>query len=174
MKRERAVEPEGHYTYCEGPQFKSGFSITTKTIVDLVHALGKRFGKGYEFNLEPISEGGIQMISWPGKEYAHAYKTMRFHVDGGRWPWITEHSLNEWQNNTPVVIWKLPPAEFKKKQEPVVGELFFKAFNGAPCWTFEEVALIVDAFESTGFKCPKSHIPKRKNLQSYGKLGGVE
>lgn len=175
MKRERDehTDTSGPYTCCGGPWFTFPYSITTKTIVDFVYALRARFGKGYEFRIEPITEGGIQMMSWPGKEHARAYKTMRFHIQRGKWPFIEDNTFGQWENSPPILLWPLPPKEAKKKQKPVDGELYFKAFSGAPCWTPDEVSLVVSATESVGFKCPKSHIPKKTNLTAYGDLGAL-
>lgn len=169
MKRQR-TKSEGPYTCCDGPRFSCSFPITTKTIVDLVHALRKRFGEGYEFGLESITEGGIQMTSWPGKEEGHVYalKTMRFQMAQDNWPRVEEHTLKSWEKSEPFVLWSS-----QKKSGSLKGALYLKAFHGAPCWTSESVAHIVEAFQSIGFKCVKSGIPKKNKLAQYGNLGGT-
>lgn len=168
----RARENVGPYTLCSGVCFSYPFPITTKTIVDLVHGLRERFGEGYEFNLEPITEGGIEMIHWPDKQEHEVgmLKTFRFHIHyGGEWPQITRDHLRQWEKyGYETVIWKAPSLK-----KPLKGNLYFKAFHGAPPWTLEEIGFIVSAFESLGFKCPKSKIPKKKNLQDIGDLGSI-
>jgi hypothetical protein len=167
MKRQR-TKTEGPYTCCNGPIFSCSFPITTKTIVELVHELQRRFGEGYEFGLEPITEGGIQMTSWPGKEEGHVYalKTMRFQMSQDNWPRIEKDTFSNWEENDPVVLWQ------EKKEAKLRGALYLKAFYGAPCWTPLSVTHIVNALQSVGFKCAKSSVPKKSRMENYGNLGG--
>lgn len=175
MKRGRSNEEvigqNSMHTYCSGPRFSSPFPITSKTIVDFVDALSERFGPGYEFKPEPISEGGIEMTSWPGKDDPRAYKTVRFHMVHGQWPIIQRDTLDQWRINPPVEIWTLPPRLGRDRAHTLEGSTFFKAFYGAPCWTRESAGLVMDALNSVGFKCIKSSLPKNKDLQSFGELG---
>jgi hypothetical protein len=49
-----------------------------RNIATIIEVLTTLFGEGYEFRPEPISEGGIIMTNWPGKEEGRGFKTVRF------------------------------------------------------------------------------------------------
>ncbi len=168
MKRERtAVEAPARHTYtnCSGPLFSSPSPITTKTIVDFIDALAQRFGDGYVFELEQITEGGIQMTSWPEKkDLANALKTLRFEL-GCKGPVIKSDTLERWRNEPSIAIWTA------KRDEKLKGAIGLKAMQGAPCWTKREVSLIMDALNTVGFKCLKSSMPTNEDMKSFGELG---
>jgi hypothetical protein len=158
------------YTRCPGPSFSFPASITTKTIVTLVDELSKNFSKEYSFALERISEGGICMTTWPGNKFPADYlalKTFRFHTspNGGQWPKIADDTLQRWQEGNEQIIWYS-----QIKPTKVAGAVYLKAVRGAPCWTSDEVALVVKALTAAGFKCTKTKIPK-KRLCEYGDSG---
>lgn len=125
--------------------------ITTKHIVTFIDELSRSFGGGYVFRPEPISEGGVEMINWPGK-IAGAYKTVRFHFQAhGGWPQIDgDGVLEKWRREQAVVIWHNSGA-FR-------GSLFIKAFDGAPCWTKAEINIVLEALRTIGFKCTKPRV----------------
>lgn len=126
--------------------------VTTKHIVALVDALHAAFGQGYVFVPEPITEGGLKLVSWPGHHVHGAYKTIRLRMFDaqGEWPRINDATLAEWRNLPAETIWGPSPTNQKHQ---VKGTLGFKAFYGAPCWTPAELALIQTAFITAGFTC---------------------
>lgn len=154
----------GYRTYCPGPRFSSPAPITTKTIVDIVDRLNERFGDGYVFNPEPITEGGIEMTTWPNAvQDLNAYKTFktfRFHIEPrscGGWPTIRSTTMDQWRSNPPAVIWADPKLR---------GCVFLKAFHGAPVWTCDEVTIVMEVLTSVGLKCVKSSLPSNKRMKT--------
>lgn len=151
---------EGPYTYCPGPRFSVTEPITTRNIGTIIEVLTSVFGEGYEFQPEPISEGGIIMTKWPGKE---GFKTIRFNFGrqtNSKWPWVTDGAFAG-----TTTIWD------KVGLEKYKGGTYLKAFYGAPVWTPEEVQHVVHAFDAAGFVCLKSSIPGKKKLRETGLLG---
>jgi len=137
--------------------------LTTRRIARICDRLSswftEHYGAEYRFEPEPISEGGLQIVAWPGKK-EEQYKSMRFHIMNDRhtmadWPQIVPgKTIEEWRNNAPKNIFSSP-----------WGYTFFKAFD-APVWTRDEVAMIVSAFESFGYRVLRSSIPSGKKLGS--------
>jgi hypothetical protein len=123
----------------------------------VIENLEAEFGPGYSFVPEPISEGGIEMTSWPGipAEHRGMLKTVRFggnNSHGPGWPWISDTTLQSWRNDQAATnVW-----------QRAKGTFVLKAFHGAPVWTPEEVRKLVSAFEGTGFKCTKTKISAKK------------
>jgi len=165
MERKRDREepvPIPTYTYFAGPNIRVSRNITTKTMVNLIDALCERFGPGYSFALEPISEGGIQMTS-----VEHGFKTFRFNLNNyGEWPSINgATTLQSWRDNEhATVIWNARDAVMR-------GGLFLKAFHGAPCWTRDELNKVASALASVGITCLKTGWPSDSKLQKSGDLG---
>jgi hypothetical protein len=158
---------EATYTYTPGYRFKFEGDITTKTMVELIDSLEAQFGEGFRFVPEAITEGGLELVAWPGAHIDGAYKAMRFRVSSGagEWPWITNATLSQWRTQGASVIWE--PLGGKRTVE---GTLFYKAFTGAPCWTRAELEKVKAAFALAGVKCTGA-IPSAKSLRSVGKLG---
>jgi len=109
---------------------------------------------------EPITEGGIQFVGarycgpWTlgrRQDDVAGYKTMRFHMNGVKWPWITPDAHNEWVNSEKILY----PAGTE-------GDTFLKAFNKAPVWTLEELHIFKEVFESFGIEV--SRIPPSSSL----------
>jgi len=175
-KRQHAAASvqEETYTYWPGPRFTCVEVITTKTIVRIIDRLYSAFGPGYEFEPEPITEGGIQMTNWPGR-VDHAFKTFRFAMwqPYGKWPWIQHQhgsALNQWRHADAVTIWTPEPR--KTGATPTVaGALFLKAFFGAPCWSHDELRMVMHAMHQEGMSCMKSKLPGRAKLVKVGDLG---
>lgn len=112
-------------TYTTGPRYLVSQNVTKQTFIKIIDEINAAFGEGYEFDLEPITEGGIIWRQWPGKLPGH-FKTFRLCIRD--WPDIAPSWKIIWQNNTEVVLKS--------------GEIHFttlKAFYGAPAWTMEEV-----------------------------------
>lgn len=163
-------------TYCSGPDLSSTSVITTKSIVTLIDTLSELFGPGYVFEPEPITEGGIVMTSWPNKESTpkkgnnDCYKSFRFHFpDHGKWPFIRRNTLESWRNTEAEPIWSPKVHQVKKKTvTELIGATWLKAFNGAPCWTPEEIDRFVLALEEIGFTA--KNLPKKENLESWKRI----
>jgi hypothetical protein len=156
------------YTYDWGFSFESSKAITTKDIVSIIDELELSFGHGYEFVPEAITEGGIRFNHWPGKKDGE-YKTIRIHArEHGDWPWIAdeEQTAESWRNGPPSVIWV--PSLNDANKRLVHGQVFYKAFYGAPVFKKEEVVMIMDAFQTVGIVCDKT---KTGSLVTYGDLG---
>ncbi len=164
------AQNSSHYTYTDGAtKIKVKAPITTKTIVDLINELQRRFGPAYKFAPESISKGGILMTEWP-EQIPKAYETFRFHFEhqnnaDGQWPWVKDETLNIWGNNLPEVIWQ--PYDVKK---PMIGSIFLKAFHGASPWTQNEVEMIIEAMQAVGFQCTAKW-PLVRDLKKEGDLG---
>lgn len=85
----------GITTYCPGFTIKTKTTPTTKDIAIICTELEKKFGGGYKFRPEAISEGGIIMEQWPNK-------TMR--ITFSHWPFITQDTYEKWKTEDPKVI----------------------------------------------------------------------
>ncbi len=160
-KQQRNIEDNHFETYSSGFDVKAQQPITTKTIVGIVDDLKRLFGNQYDFEPEPITEGGILWTQYPGKTDT-SYKTMRFHFDSenGKWPWI--HTFLQWRNNNAQTIWSNPPNQ-RGRTPKIEGGTFLKAFFGAPCWTIEEIDKFRSAFEHNGIQCLRN--PAKSNLK---------
>eukprot|EP01083_Nonionella_stella_P226602 804593_1 len=132
-------------TYTSGFTLKSTKDISKNDIYELCISLNTNFGKGYGFLPEPISEGGIEMVSWPDKE-AKMYKSMRIGIkyngNKGKWPWANINTvMQQWQGNQEII--------FAKNQSM---STFLKAFHNAPSWTIQELELFESSFRSIGYE----------------------
>lgn len=146
-------------TYCPGPVFTTIAPITTNTIVMMIDILTKRFGPGYSFEPEPITEGGIKMTNWPGKTETQ-FKTFRIQIvqGTGNWPIIYPNQLDTWKHGDEVTIWS---------GDKIKGHTCLKAFFGAPCWTTKELDHFLFAMAAVGWKYTKKSVPKKTKLSKY-------
>jgi len=85
---------------------------------------------GYEFIPEPISDGGIQIIRWPGKMEG-GYKTFRFVTSQG-FPFLTDDVADG--------------ARFKMNRNSNVVAIQLKAFHGAPGFSDKELGAFREVF----------------------------
>lgn len=165
------------YTYTELPtRITMRGAVTTHHIISLLDALHLQFGAGYAFRAEPITEGGIEMIAWPGRLGEEGYKSLRFRFDNqqGDWPWIDADTEARWRATPAEVIWKPDyQRSYRRRQAnqgSVGGKVLLKAFHGAPCWTREECERFFTAFRAAGFTVQKQR-PAWNILVSHGDLG---
>ena len=150
------------YTYCDGPTYKIHDKLTRKDIILVIDALNEIFGQGWNFQLEPITEGGIEVVQWPGKP-KHAFKTLRFIHDKIQWPWITSLSAAEWRESDKVVL------------EGCVFDTYLKAFFGAPCWSVRELEKWNRAWARVGVTVVKKTLyPKHKYISYGGYLAAMK
>jgi len=133
-------------TYCLGYRLKSG-ELTTKKLVTLCEQLEAAFGPGYKIRPEPIMEGGIYFVDYPGHE-----PEMRF--DLYRYPRITDATFDEWKQGPDRVLCR------KVKGSPTA----LKAFYGAPLWTLRELDTIRDCLHSLGIDVYVKTRPKARQL----------
>jgi hypothetical protein len=90
-------------------------AVTTKTFVRLLDLLAAAFGEDYTFGLNSSYEGGIEMLSWPGKTEVRdrqAEKSMRMRIDGpngigtGYWPPVYAATPQRWREDPEHVIYE--------------------------------------------------------------------
>lgn len=149
---------QGIGTYCHGFKVEVWKDFTAADFYNLCQLLQKSF-PGFIFEPEPITEGGIEFVSWPGKT-EKMYKTMRWHIYErvGRsvdWPRINRgKTIEEWKNNTSLVLAK----------EGYIINTVLKTWDGAPRWTLEELKLFAKNLEKMGLYVPNSTYPKASNL----------
>ena len=97
-------------------------------------------GDGYNLKPEPITEGGILFVDWPGKkENNKGYKSVRLNM---RWLWINEDgSPSNSLNNNPDA--PVGPNSYNDRMCT-----FLKAFYGAPCFTRTELNAVCNALSN--------------------------
>lgn len=151
MKKQKAA----YYTYTTGPSFEvPEQGLSKNDLHNILTQLHVLFGLDYTFCYEAKTEGGFQMIKWPGKRLGEGYKSIRFVItkdEVGTWPYID--GTENWQGMTYVVF-----------KGPFRLMTFLHAYRGAPCWTKEEVDKVCQAF---GLKAtfPKDFV---KSLRKEG------
>lgn len=143
------------FTHCTGPIFDCEFPLMRKHIFLLLKSLENVFGTGWVFALEPVTNGGIQIVDWPGRE-AGMYKTLRFASMGVEdtihWPWIEHDSIKQWEHSSELIV----------VCKCAFGTVL-RAEGGAPPWTLREVEQWAVAFEILGAVVRrKSLYPKSK------------
>ena len=90
---------------------------------------------GHRFRVEPIIEGGIEFVDWPGKKSSKEFKTIRFHSSSG-FPPITSKTPDD-------TNFHLNSLRFR---EGKCVYFFVKAFYGAPVFTKKEMNIFKDVF----------------------------
>jgi hypothetical protein len=142
--------------------YTNGFRLTSLKIIKkqdfyiLCKMLEQEFNSHYntieyEFEPEPITEGGILFKNMPGKK-DKMYKSIRIYISHlGKYGHINDNSLEEWKNNQDILC-----------NDKIKIETFLKSFNSAPIWTIEELNIFKKCFEYIGFKC--TNFPKKSDL----------
>ena len=155
----------GDYTNCKGFDLRSTKALTNKDVIKVCQLLNERFGEGYEFKPEAITEGGILMKQWPNKKQGE-YKTLRFSFPhDGQWPTISDNLIEEWKTGQEQIIFKS-----ENNNKDLILSLRLKAFYGAPCWTLQELRILEECFQKIGF-LRKGQFPLQKSLKEYGESG---
>lgn len=80
--------------------------LTTKKLVALIEELEAAYAKEihdgvYKFRPEPISEGGIEFVTFPGK-CKSMVKALRFEFGYDlnlSWPLISDNTFEQWKND---------------------------------------------------------------------------
>lgn len=160
------------YTYCSGPEFysKNKHNLTKNDIYIICNSLKNKFGDGYSFKPEAITQGGIIMEEFPNKTINN-FKTLRLGTIygnrcNGEWPWIHQDlNIEEWKDNNDEIF--INKTHNKKFLIPT----FLKAFHGAPVWNKNELNKICEVFNELGFSYKKSTFPLNKKLKQIGSLG---
>jgi hypothetical protein len=148
----------GTYTYCAGPQYYCKYLLERHHLVAVVTALNQIFGKGYQFGLAKISNGGIQVLEWPGKEVG-MIKIFCFHSESINWTCINE---NEWHESTRIVI-----DDLKFTSELI-------ALYGAPCWSVKELEKWNKAWAQVSVTVQKHSLYPTSKYISCGEVGASE
>lgn len=139
-----------HSTYGNGFYYRARSILTRGEFVELLDELNKEFGDGWSFEPEPIHEGGIEVVNWPGKE-GKQYKAMRLcktrgmNYDQMPWPWIKDTWRERWtivDKNDILFIGDVKAKRPLREWNSTV----LKAFYGAPAWTSEELGKIEKVF----------------------------
>jgi hypothetical protein len=129
-------------TYSEGPTFYLDKPLTKGQMKDVLDQCRQTFGPSYDFVLEPITEGGLQMTKCPQLEVLDGYKAVRFNVHGLQWPWIGKDVEELWRG--------------EQKDDVLCPKGLFhttiRAFYGAPAWTGREYQALQLAFNRAGIR----------------------
>lgn len=151
-------------TYTEGPRLGFNQPLTKGDYHSICEELSNRFNKtfsngeedSYIFQPEPITEGGIVMVQFPGKK-DQMYKSIRHHIRTESfanvdWPFIDEKTvMDSWYKNNTIII----PSKTNASTR-------LKAFYGAPVWTIDELNIIKSVLIKNGIKV--THMPKKNTL----------
>ena len=105
------------------------FTCTPEQYNNIIDKLGYYLGPGYEFGIDPSTEGGIEFLNWPGK--TKGYKSIRF------------KSCDDFYGDLPG-----PFILNGKKENRKFVELGFKALKYAPSFSENETRAIYDSFKS--------------------------
>lgn len=144
-------------TYTDGLTFKTEKVITKNDIINLCKLLNNReeYVNICEFKPEGITEGGI-VFKFKNSLNEKWYKSVRLHVYAGnikgKWYWINEDVMNEWNQNDDIIF------DINKKFTTVL-----KSFNGAPVFTLEELKIWEECFNQIGIKKIGKY-PTKKSL----------
>jgi hypothetical protein len=153
------------FTYCNGIELKAALkrekfrTITGRQLVAICEDLEAAF-PGVTVRPEPITEGGLLYVNWPGKT-EEMYKSIR--LGSTCYPRINpenDQTFNELRSERgDEVVLRWDWNGFGKS-------LFLKAFKGAPCFTRDELTVIRDVFERNGVQCLKK-LPSASTLCEY-------
>lgn len=149
----------GPYTYCEGPVFISKEIVTKRNFVKILDELTVAM-PDYTFEPAKISEGGIDVTSHKGipHDVSGPYKSFRMHAT--KWPLIKSDWRETWKDSDEVL--------YEKKTRI---SIWLKAFDGAACWTFEELDTFRDVFLRHGIVIKAR---RKCKLVEIGALGSVK
>lgn len=177
-----AQEKKPFYTYMHlDMSFKLDRPYTTRDIAQLCDAIGAKTDNTIKVRPEPITEGGLEFVDWPGKT-ERMFKTMRFCVLKGDygWPRITEDTYEKWKNPAiPEEVLFTPGEErtptssvlraprHKKRKACIEITFVLKAFHGAPCFTPSEISIVAQCLKNQGFT-QHGRLPSKIKLISPG------
>lgn len=181
FKRGRAF-----YTYtCPNLSFSLNRPYTTREFAQLCDAIRIKTDYTFVVRPDPITEGGIKFIDWPGKTES-MYKTIRFHLAKGvaRWPWINETTYDKWKDpaipaenifipdedeHTCKYLNMQPPSRKKTNVPEIRFSFCLKAFHGAPCFTPSEIMIVARCLKDQGF-VQHGRIPSMSALMTPGRI----
>ena len=119
--------------------------------MSLCEQLETSLGPGYKVRPEPIIEGGVYFVDYPGKGADH-YKSMRFDLRG--YPYVADTTLDEWKEGPERVLCRNVKGMLTK----------LKALYGAPLWTLRELDIVRDSLSRLGIKVYVRSRPKARQL----------
>lgn len=132
--------------------------VTKKNIIKLCLDLSETFNVLYgtssleeKYRFEPLDrcEGGIEMISWPGK-LEPMHKSFRFPFMM-KWPRINGDEMEKWKNDATIIVEK-----WTKKPYSLICDLHFHALQDAPLWTDLELAIVEKTMNKIGINFNKN------------------
>jgi hypothetical protein len=141
------------FTFDDEPVYKIGDSFTMRNILNIVDKMNAAMPH-YEFEPEPVCEGGIRVkqefsycyhkLSAPRRVHLkpRGYKTFRLNFDN--WPYFGRHGVKTEDLDTKLVAY-----DFTGK-----GKMYtrFKTLHDAPEWTKEEVECVDTIVRGEGMK----------------------
>ncbi len=140
-------------TYTSGYKLRITTPITKGTIINLCRRLKEEFtteyGGHWQFQPEPISEGGIIFILDKG------YKSMRIYLDD--WPHVPDNVMKKWPKEANDIIESDDGKPIKEIST------FLKSFHGADPWTLDELKIFERCLSEIGL-VRKGRYPAKKSL----------
>lgn len=155
-----------HATYCAGFELeRKKHAFSKKNYMALLEKITTDLNNYYEENEvqhrghkikikaipEPICEGGIRFNFFNQPADKVWYKSMRHNFANEKytrykWPFIWPDTAEKWINDQGLLL----SGDYTWKSCTIL-----KAFNGAPAWTAQELAILKAAFELHGFQVSK-------------------
>lgn len=127
-------------------------------VLDLLDALKRVYGPGYDFAVEKITEGGIQFTNWPGKSHHAQYKSVRFpfyHT----WPEINDSDDDR-------VLFSSRQKLMRCKDiydRPVALHLIYKVHGKDTYWTFSDTQRVALAVKTVSCFIPPRSLPAQSS-----------
>ena len=148
-------------TYGPGPRYKYYVhpDLTVRKIKKVIDNLNEK-STHYRYVLEPITEGGIELIS-PDRQ---GYKSFRFSFEN--WPIVRNYEVKEEDLDVPLI------ARRYHEYEKCPLTTCLKAFHGADAWTEDEISEI-DALlrsQSETFRLSELTVTELRNLCKHRNL----
>lgn len=138
-------------TYCKGIEIEPVRNITKSDFINICIELNTKIDY-CTFQPEGIGGGGIKFVF--NDTHTEKYKSMRLRLDSD-WPWISQDVMNEWKDNTDVIV--------RPEQEETI-TTFLKSFYDALKWTDDELIIFTNVFSNNGFRRINMNKKERKML----------
>ena len=156
------MKKDYNVTYTNGPLLYFNKDLSKKDYIEICNKLNHQFeetfqNKEYVFQPEPVSEGGLEMVKFPGKKESmykslrHPLRTKEHDEPEYKSQIITQNVMTEWLNDETIII-----------HQGLYSDTTLKAFYGAPIWTLEEIKIICNVLSDYGVH--SSELPKKEDL----------
>jgi len=131
-------------------------SVTSDDYVTIIDTMEEILGKDYLMDLYRISEGGVEMIKWPGMNPGEKKSIKLIHLqttmDLQLFPWISKNireTFNEWKSLTfPIPIF----SGINKVEFYIQFKSFLNNDIHANLWTTREIEVFRFAISKLNFK----------------------